>query len=368
MRIVAFIPVVLLACPPAVFEPVDSLEPGETGDTGSPPTETGDTGRDTAETGSGLTAPDYGTVGCWSVGATTSVAENANGDTLPVELWYPSSDGDGEPHVYGWESWYFTGQARADVEPDCSQPRPVMVHSHGNSSIRFEMFWMMEFAASHGWIVVAPDHPGNTFLNSSADFASLLTQRPADLQATFDWLLTQSADPHSAVYGCVDPDAGYTVTGYSFGGYTAYATGGAELEGGGPALSDDRVQAVVTHAPWDAYEAIVTGTGAIDVPVLTMGGERDATVGTDYATLHSSVTSRPRALGSFANAGHYSFTPIYCTGDGDGCGDGFVDSDVLTGAVGTAVMAFLGHLRGEEGAIEQLPEVASELSWELVLE
>ena len=39
-------------------------------------------------------------------------------------------------------------------------------------------------------------------------------------------------DASSPLHGCADPAAGYVVTGYSFGGYTAYATAGALVNDG----------------------------------------------------------------------------------------------------------------------------------------
>ena len=142
----------------------------------------------------------------------------------------------------------------------------------------WEMFYLMEFLASHGWIIVAPDHVGNTYYASWGDLSPFLHRRPADIRDTFDWLLEQNADPTSPLSGCVDEDAGYVVSGYSFGGYTAYVTGGASAsDWSGAAITDradPRVTAVVTIAPWDAY-AITDGTADIDVPVLTIGGERD---------------------------------------------------------------------------------------------
>ena len=323
-----------------------------------------DTDADTGDTQP--VAPDYGTLGPWSAGVLTGLATGSDGTQTPVDVWYPSAETEGAAHRYGWDSWGFVGTALEDVEPACAEARPVMVHSHGNRSIRWEMFWLPEFAATHGWLIVAADHPGNTFVDDTTDYATLLTQRPGDVRAAYDWLVDQAQQPTHPLHGCVDPTAGYVVTGYSFGGYTAYVTAGGTPSMGWSELADERVTAVVTYAPWDAH-ALAGGTADIAVPVLSIGGDRDATVGTDYRALHGSVVALPRALGAWANAGHYSFTPIYCSGAGDGCGDGWVATEVFTPAVSAAVLAFLGHLRGEQGAIEQLPAVEGELTWELAL-
>ena len=90
------------------------------------------------------------------------------------------------------------------------------------------------------------------------------------------------------------------------------------------------------------------------LPSMTRGGERDWTAGTAYLTLHSHISSTPRALASFPNGGHYSGTSIYCIAWGDGCGPYYVDTDRYESVVKTSVLAFLEHLRGRVGAWEQL--------------
>jgi len=337
-------------------------------DTGTPatipPTDTGTAGTtDTKET-----APDYTAPGAWAAGASVFETANRDGQALYGVAWWPAQAPGSEATLYGWDSWNKTGESWVDATPACDEPRPVMVHSHGYGSISWEMFWLQERLASHGWLVVASDHPGNTFYDESGAFRDLTTQRPTDVADTWTWLVGESADADSPLHGCVDPDAGYVVSGYSFGGYTAYVTGGALINADEPVdLADPAVHGVVTLAPWNAYNTLTDGTQALQVPVLTLGGELDETVGTQYLDLHGAITATPRALGSFETAGHFSYTPIYCDfGNGDGCGSDNVDLDVFTDAVGTAVLAFLGHLQGLEGALDQLPELPDELTWEVV--
>jgi predicted dienelactone hydrolase len=233
------------------------------------------------------------------------------------------------------------------------------------------MFYYTEFLATHGWIISAPDHTGNTMYDDTGNFNQVLARRPIDIKNSFDWLVAQSDDPESGMYGCVDESAGYAVSGFSFGGYTAYATGGALVNNlaGTPSedYSDERVWGIVTIAPWYAYY-LTTGTSEIDVPVMSIGGNRDDTVGTDYQNLHASITSTPRVLGAFPNAGHLTWHPIYCWSNGNGCGPDYVDQDDATEVLKTSVTAWLEHLRGKEGAIEQLSKLGSELSWDLVEE
>ena len=355
--------------------PGPGAETVETAETDSPDdtADTADTAEpdDTAAPESDLEpAGDYTAAGPFIAGQRWGTTTGTNGNTLYVATWYPSTDPSGESTWYGWEGWWNPGESLYEVTPACDEPRPVMVHSHGNTSLSWEMFWLPEFLSTHGWIVVAPDHEGNTAYDYSLQFGDIYLRRPIDIRDTYDWLLAESAAPDSPLYGCVDEAAGYVVSGYSFGGYTAYATGGGLINlPGAPEsinLSDERVTGVIAMAPWNAYEALTTGTSNIDVPVLTIGGRDDATVGIQYLAMHGEVQSTPRLLADFTGVGHYSFTPIYCWSSGDGCGEGYYDQDDFIAVIKTTVIAWLEHIRDRPGAIDQLPESSDALTWTLV--
>jgi len=313
---------------------------------------------------------DFGLPGDLTAGQLWGETTGTTGELLYISTWYPSTDAGQTPTSYGWIGWYNDGTSYSDVAPACDSPRPVMVHSHGNMSLSWEMYWLPEFLATHGWIVVAPDHTGNTAYDYSADHWDLTVRRPQDIQDTFDWLLDQSDDPDHPLAGCVDPDAGYLVSGFSFGGYTAYATAGAQINDASGTetqqIGDDRVTGVVAFAPWDGFGALTDGTSMIEVPVLTLGGQRDATVGTQYLSLHAPIDARPKLLGDFDNAGHLSYTPIYCFVPGDGCGSSFIDQDLFTDLLATTVLSWAEYLRGDDSALDQLPgELDGELTWSI---
>ena len=60
----------------------------------------------------------------------------------------------------------------ADISAD--GPFPLVVYSHGSGGLRFIASDYTEAIASHGYIVAAPDHTGNTALerlsNTEAEF------------------------------------------------------------------------------------------------------------------------------------------------------------------------------------------------------
>jgi len=313
--------------------------------------------------------PDYSAAGPYTPGTREVEIPGTGVETLTVQVWFPSSEAGSDTVTY---DDLLPGGAYTDVAPDCAETRPVLVFSHGFGAIRWQSPYLTEHLASHGWVVIAPDHAGNTFLDASDDIPTIARRRPVDLQDSFDWLI--GADVDADLTGCIDASAGYAVSGHSFGGYTTYATAGAPVRDPHSddliVLSDDRVWAAVPLAPWDASGAIDGDTTAeISVPVMTLTGARDETTPLEMVSgLHDGITSTPRYLGVFTNAGHFSFSPVACDfgKKGDGCGDEYIDLDELTGIVNTAVMAFLEDVRGVDGAIGQLPAPSGELDWDAV--
>lgn len=309
-------------------------------------------------------APSYTERGPWAVG--TSEVQIVGTDDLPItiQVWYPTTAESGTVVVY---DDLLAGDAFVDAEPDCSAVHPMLAFSHGYGGIRYQSPFFTEFLASHGYVVVAPDHVGNTFLDATGDVLELFERRPTDVRDAVDWVFAQAGDAGSPYADCVEPDAGYAVSGHSFGGYTAFAAAGADVDllGTPLHLGDDRVWAVVAMAPWNGEGAITDGTKAITVPTLVLTGALDET--TTLPTVEGqwdALTVEPRAFGLFPEAGHYSFSPVACLLEtGDGCGDGFVDLDTFTGIVNTAGAAFLEGTRGVPGAMEQLPIDAADVEF-----
>lgn len=307
-----------------------------------------------------LELPDYSQPGGFSVGTFSAEITGSTGENLTVQVWYPSDEPGTETVVY---DGLYPGGSYTDSTPSCGDSRPVMLFSHGYSGIRWQSGFLVEHLASHGYVVVAPDHVGNTFLdNDDSQFEAVLFRRPQDITDSFDWAVAQSEDASSSLAGCIDGDDGYAVSGHSFGGYTAFAVAGATLDdqqGGTYDLSDDRAWAVVPLAPWDAYVLTSGSTATVDVPVMCLSGTLDETTTWSSVTaMYDDLTTTPRHLGEFPTAGHFSFSPIACDFgiSGDGCGDDFLSLDTFTGLVNTATTAFLEETRGVTGAINQIPQ------------
>jgi predicted dienelactone hydrolase len=182
-----------------------------------------------------------------------------------------------------------------------------VVFSHGNNGIRFQSFFLCEQLASHGFVVAAPDHVGNTavdLLIPGPPFT--ITDRPLDVSFVITRMLERSLDPVDPLYGRVDP-GGVGVAGHSFGGFTALAV--AAGFGGVPA--DPRVRAIAPIAPVSTILS-AEELGGIFVPTLIVGGTSDTTTPVDpqseWAQQH--VAGRPLYRVDVLDAGHNSFTDV----------------------------------------------------------
>ncbi len=213
--------------------------------------------------------------------------------TLRTTLWYPASERSGGvpqfltpiPDDDLWED-----------APGASGSYPVLVWSHGHQGYAEASAFLMAHLASHGWLVVSPDHTNNTTWDGSDRDTHIYYQRPADLTAVLD-----------AVEGATDLPVGADTDtiiagGHSFGGYTIHAWAGAPFQvdqlgadcdagtglGGYCSeltdeleaifrsdLSDPRVDAFIGTAAGDLEFFGTDGLQQIERPFLMLTGSED---------------------------------------------------------------------------------------------
>jgi hypothetical protein len=118
------------------------------------------------------TAPDA--PGPWTASTEVFETTGSSGVALTIQVWYPASQVDDELYVY--DDWMMGG-AYEDGIPDCAAHRPVVLFSHGNMSFRYQSFFLTEHLARHGYVVVAPDHFGNT-LDTPSIGSSITSRTP----------------------------------------------------------------------------------------------------------------------------------------------------------------------------------------------
>jgi predicted dienelactone hydrolase len=78
----------------------------------------------------------------------------------------------------------------------------------------------METLASHGFIVIAPEHTGNSQSSGEDTFDEAAANRVPDVSFFIDTMNRRNHDPDDMFYQRVKTD-GVGVVGHSFGGMTA---------------------------------------------------------------------------------------------------------------------------------------------------
>ena len=210
---------------------------------------------------------------------------------LTVEIWYPATDvhrgqdvAEATRDTYelipglpsGWQ------EAVRDAAP--RQARcPLVVFSHGFGGHRRQSTFLCTHLASHGYVVAAMDHTGNTIFEmfqimmeaqmgaAPPEPATILSEiipaRPADASFIIDRMLAGVAG-----IPAVDP-ARIGMSGHSFGGWTTLMV----------AARDRRVRAALPLAPaggWtvlpsEPLQAALDFAWGRDVPTLFLVAESD---------------------------------------------------------------------------------------------
>lgn len=350
---------------------------------------------DTSDTADAYQAPEER--GPWAAGTLEGTMSRESGEEMAVQVWYPAQEPDDDTAARYAYDGLVSGTALQTSAPDCASPRPVVVFSHGNQGIRWQSIFYTEHLASRGWVVVAPDHAGNTFLDyDDTRMAEMAVLRPSDVAGAFDWLLEQVQDQGSALAGCADPEAGYAVSGHSYGGYTSVAVAGATLDVAGLAawcgssdeegcavldawidehpgedvadFSDARAWASVPMTP--AGAAIFgAGVASVHAPMLILAGSQDDTTpaDTEAQPIYEGLTVAPRGLAVVEGAGHLSFSDACSLSPSFAeCGEGYLPVDDVQRITLKVAVAFLDLARGVDDARAWLPpdEAALHWSWE----
>jgi predicted dienelactone hydrolase len=258
-----------------------------------------------------LAPPDE--LGPFAVGRTTFVVvdPSRNDRTLIVDAWYPvdADDAVGVPFsVYDLIFAPLPSEVALDAPlVSVAEPFPLVVFSHGNNGIRFQSFFLTEILASHGFVVVAPDHAGNTAADLLFPGQPFETRdRPLDVSLVITRMLEKNADPADPFFETLD-GVRIGVMGHSFGGFTtmAMASGFQDVP------PDHRVRALVPISP------AVGGLSdeqlaSVEPTEIVIGGTADVTVPIVPSSVRAFElpSARPRYRIDVEDAGHNSFTNI----------------------------------------------------------
>ena len=356
-------------------------------------------------------APPYAERGTFPVGTREFVLEDAE-RPLDGTIWYPALNPEElEPEVrYTAGLAAVDGHALRDAEPDLSAgPYPLVVFSHGLGGFRFQSVYFVEHLASHGFVVIATEHPGSTIMDAVQDkltdetIAFNFGVRPLDVLRQIAYAETLTADD-GEMAGLIDIE-NIAVTGHSFGGYTSLAAGGGRInpeyimefcddvelgeleracdmtllevaaqargfesvpEGLWEPTTDPRIKALVLLAPGGGVLFGEAGAAAVTIPTLVIVGSDDHTTPAEENAnlIYGAIASPFKALMTLNHADHYIYVE-QCTpqmisfGFFDSCSDDVWDMarahDLITH---TSTAFFLATLKNDAEAINALqPEM-----------
>ncbi len=336
----------------------------------------------------------YESAGPHPVGhAAFTVTDSVRGRVLTSEVWYPAAESAraaaeaGVPIEEllpaGPERATFAGllpaaptpgtrrrtRSAPDAAPVAAPARlPVVVFSHCHQCLRFSSFSIAERLASHGIVVVAPDHQDNTLFDGldgsgAALEDAFLTVRAGDISALLDAVLAEgAANPLPAVLrGRLDPTR-VGMLGHSFGGATT-----------GRVLQDDPrfIAGVTMGAPIQSPFFPSVTLSRITEPLLFVQLLEDNSIGkigNDLMLGNFDDATQPVWLVRVADAGHWSVSdlcgitsafPAGCISpaarQSDGASFTYLDIEVVRDLAASYVTAFFAlHLSSDPGAAATL--------------
>lgn len=245
----------------------------------------------------------------------------------------------------------------SDLSQGAPSGAPVVVLSHGLASRRADLGFLAEHLASHGFAVVVPEHVGSdaTYQNSvsaaeryDASNPAEFIDRAQDVRLTLD-RLEQLAQSDPAWRDRLNLSR-VGLIGHSYGGYTALAMAGADLDiarlrqictGNRPvanfsallqcdattlpdshySLGDPRIQAAIALTPVAGSIFGPANISKIDIPLMLVSGSDDVLTPAIPEQIHPFVwlTQPDRYLAMMTSGNHAGFYP-QLAGDGQPLG------------------------------------------------
>lgn len=342
-------------------------------------------------------APDPAALGPYPVGVrtievfdprrpkTSTITGERTLRRLVTEVWYPADEGarGGSGYQYRasdflgpellarFEDTSFISLATSAVRDAATRPDdrfPLVLFSHGNGGVRMQSTYFTIFLASHGYVVAAPDHEGDTLADfierdglNPSDVIGAYEDRALDMRLLIDRFTTDNFE--NPLPGVVDAER-IGISGHSFGALTSLRTSGL----------DARIKATVAQAPvghtitWIGVDRPLDSLG---IPIMIQTGGLDQTTPPEmHAGSLWENMAEPRYWLSLATAGHFTFSDLCLldlraieeatsVGIGDVIEDGCGPTNLpFAGAAPVlrhfGIGLFNAYLRGSTGTLELL--------------
>jgi predicted dienelactone hydrolase len=302
-------------------------------------------------------APEFAKHGPFWVGYKPLAIGQGTDRPLAASLWYPARNPSSakEEITYSMTLKMALEQTKApvvayghallDAAVDTSAaPYPLVIFSHGFGADAVWYTNLIEHYASHGFIVLAPEHV-EQWDPESGDIWKASIDRPLDIKRALDYA-EQITAPGGDMAGRIDMQH-VAVVGHSYGGYTALAMAGAQYDlaafnarcaqlprddphtflcaplvasegkmasragldsvpkGLWPSLGDPRVKAIIPLAG-DSYLFDKAGLAKITIPMMAIGGTADTSTPYDWGSKPSydNASSAKKALVTLEGAEH----------------------------------------------------------------
>jgi predicted dienelactone hydrolase len=149
---------------------------------------------------------------------------NAAHRDMPVQalVWYPAMAGRFTDSI-GKDAVFQGVEAYRNAKPEQGK-HPLVVLSHGAGGNAANLGWLSAKLVAQGYIVAVPNHPGSTSGDSAPETNAKAWERPLDMTALLSALETANG------WQRLIDQSDITAMGFSMGGYTALALGGARVE------------------------------------------------------------------------------------------------------------------------------------------
>ena len=281
-----------------------------------------------------FSAPSPSEMGPFAVGVQTLTLEDSSrlspsgeaNRTLVTEVWYPSVAHASDAQTVTYDMWENlpdslkeeipqdalgslpTAAVRDAALDTAHGPYPVVVFSHGKGGVRMQSTFFTVMLASHGYIVLSPDHEGDTLVE-------LLEEGDVVVSTTVDSFIDRPIDASFLVSYMEDLQEGdffyghanmeqVGIVGHSFGALTAFRTAGF----------DARIRAVVAHTPV-GYGLVNAGLEVapedFGIPVMLEAAGMDETLpAEEHAGSMWDHVLPPRYYLTINRAGHFTYSDL----------------------------------------------------------